>query len=244
MVTIAQILEPEWNLLLVKRDPVSDVVGVGLEGKPLVVPERYHGGLTRPRTGRILKAGPDAHRRLSPGRRVVFQALSGTPLAMGGDRDTLLLPPMEVLALFPEGLEDEDLDHELVAKLEPPPGHLLVKRLEVPVRRGRIIIPDGVKVQTRSSEAIVLSAGADAGDRFRSGDHVFLAGTVSRAFSVGLHDDTEVTRVTPGMIQGRLYVQTEHPIEREPEFEGVMKEVQPELDDSGKFLEGDPRAPQ
>lgn len=45
------------------------------------------------------------------------------------------------------------------AQLVAPPGYLLVERVEMAVRRGRIIVPEGIKMSTRSCEAIVVSVG-------------------------------------------------------------------------------------
>ena len=72
---------------------------------------------------------------------------------------------------------------ELLPLAYAPPHRLLVKRLEMPVRRGRILIPDTFNTATRSYEAVIVSVG-DGTFTFPwvEGDVVFLAPSVSRCF--------------------------------------------------------------
>lgn len=75
---------------------------------------------------------------------------------------------------------------DLIPSILPPPGRLLVRRREMPVMRGLIIIPDGFNTSTRSNEAEVFSIGSEEGCKFRyewkKGDGVFLSPSVSRHF--------------------------------------------------------------
>ena len=64
-----------------------------------------------------------------------------------------------------------------------PPHSLLVRRLEMPVRRGLIIIPDGINTSTRSNEAIIVRVGEGQYlYPWVEGDRVFLSPSVSRCF--------------------------------------------------------------
>jgi hypothetical protein len=246
--SIADILSPEWEGLLVLREPQSMVVGVGLEGKGIIRPDTSRDAI-RPRIGKVIKWGPDAppfYRR--KGLRVLFAPMSGTVLGtVGGTgkdeegRDIVLLPPAEVLCVM-SGVEnvDDPLSLNWVDHAIPPPGHLLVERAEKPLLRGRIIIPDGSNAATRSAEAEVVGAARDT-SRFAEGDGVLLGGGVGRSIPFGLRGERVFYRCTPRQILGRLegkLTETVTPEESAARHAAdIMQPVEAALD------EGDPRLP-
>lgn len=65
--------------------------------------------------------------------------------------------------------------------VEAPPGRILVHRLEMPLRAGKIIIPDGYTRSTIANEAQVISTG-EGTTLFQVGERVFLSPSVSRFF--------------------------------------------------------------
>lgn len=75
------------------------------------------------------------------------------------------------------------IDKSLLPLVSAPPHSLLVQRLEMPVRRGLIIIPDGVNTSTRSNEAVIVRVGSGQYQHpWVEGDRVFLSPSVSRCF--------------------------------------------------------------
>lgn len=77
------------------------------------------------------------------------------------------------------------IQSNVLSSLRAPAGKLLVTRLEMPIQRGRIIIPDGINTTTRASEAVVICAGEGSfAYPWVEGDVVFLAPSVSRHFEV------------------------------------------------------------
>lgn len=67
------------------------------------------------------------------------------------------------------------------SRVEAPPGRILVHRLEMPLRRGKIIIPEGYNRSTIANEAQVISTGEGV-TLFQVGERVFLSPSVSRFF--------------------------------------------------------------
>lgn len=199
---IEDIFAPEWDLLLVEREKKGDVVGVGLGGQSIVTPDAG-----KSQVGRILRVGPDVPAWYVVGRRVVFGIHSGTRIELPGqrDRDVLIIPREEIMAMM-DGEEDAGellglswKDHVLA-----PPGKLLVERMEAPLARGRIIIPDGIATSRRSSEGRVHRVGPGAGERFPEGDQVFIAGNVSRNFPLGYREEERLYVCSPGQLSGHI----------------------------------------
>lgn len=246
MSQISDLLQPEWGYLLIQKDPESEIIGMGLDGNPLVAPEGYR-DRSRPSTGIVLKAGPGAP--YPPGIWVVFDSHSGTDLALGGDRDKILLESSQVLAwVAKEDIEElreiESLgaDQEpTVAVLNASPGFMLVERAEMPIHRGRIIIPDGVNVHTRSSEAEVIAVGTQESP-YKEGDNVFLAGSVSKSFNCGPGFARRFWRCTPQQIPARILQEPAEPIVAENNPLAGMKELRQQVDHDRAWDEGDPRA--
>lgn len=244
MPSIADLLAPEWGNLLVQRDVSSDVIGVGMGGQALVAAERYR---QRPNCGVILKRGPQAPACYQPGVWVLWSDGAATALAMGGDREAVLLASEYVLAWCEvEGYRTPpprtdigapDLSSEgLVPFLEAPPGRYLVERREMPVERGRIIIPDGVNLNTRSCEAEVISSSVDG--PFQPGDGVFLAGSVSKSFWVG---HRRLWVVLPGQIPARLLEEPSEPLRPAEGVSVGMMDLLVNEDRDAAVDEGDPR---
>lgn len=79
------------------------------------------------------------------------------------------------------------------------PGRLLVQRLEMPIARGRIILPEGSRKNTRSGEAIIKSLGEGASElaglTLAVGDQVLLSGLVGRPIKFGLREEVELLDV-------------------------------------------------
>ena len=143
------------------------------------------------------------------------------------------------------------LDTPLVA----PPGHLLVEREEMPLQRGRIHIPAGIRMSTRSCEAVVRSVGeglvatpVEGGSSWRQplrelfseGDRVFLAAGAGRPIKLGLRGERTLYRITPSMVLARIVGEAATGIE--------SKGIQPqeiadwEIEAASVIDEGEPEA--
>jgi hypothetical protein len=72
----------------------------------------------------------------------------------------------------------------LADKIEPCPGQLLVERLEMPVQRGRIILPNRAR-DVKSAEAVVVAPGVGLADEFPAGTVVVLSSSVQRDIQLG-----------------------------------------------------------
>jgi len=240
MPAIADLLQPEWANLLVRRDASSDVVGVGLGGQALVTAERYR---QRPNSGVILKAGPQAPACYQPGCWVLWGEGSATALGMGGDQEVVLLNAQYVLAwvdgvVTPDLSEADVANEDVIPFLQAPPGSYLVERREMPVQRGRIYIPDGARLHTRSCEAEIISSSTDG--PFAEGDAVFLAGSVSKSFWIG---HRRLWVVLPGQIPARLLQEPAEVITPSEGISAGMPDLLTNQDRDGRFDEGDARAP-
>lgn len=246
MPTIADLLEPEWGNMLIRRDKPSDVVGVGLGGQALVSAERYR---QRPNSGVVLKRGPQAPVAYQPGCWVLWGEGSATALGLSGEQEVVLLNAQYVLALVPVAARlsadipgqvfCDTADETVIPFLQAPPGSYLVERREMPIQRGRIYIPDGVNLHTRSCEAEVISSSADGGP-FAEGDAVFLAGSVSKSFWIG---HRRLWVVLPGQIPARLLADPADVISPSEGISAGMADLLAGQDLDSRFDEGDPRAP-
>lgn len=99
------------------------------------------------------------------------------------------------------------------APLVAPPGYLLVERVAMATRRGRIIVPEGIKMSTRSCEAVVVSVGKGVYRGWQEGDRVFLAAGVGRPIKLGVREERTVYRITTSMVLARIVANTEAGIE-------------------------------
>lgn len=88
------------------------------------------------------------------------------------------------------------------------PGRLLVQRLEMPIARGRIILPESSRRNTRSGEAIVKSVGEGAsaivGYDLEPGCQVLLSGLTGRPIKFGLREEVELLDIPAGAVLALL----------------------------------------
>lgn len=85
--------------------------------------------------------------------------------------------------------------------LSPPPGYLLVERLENPLQRGRIIIPDWERHRA-SDVAVVLSSSVED---YTPGDHILLGASVTRSIHLGERGEKVVRRVAAAQVLARVH---------------------------------------
>jgi co-chaperonin GroES (HSP10) len=208
-------------------------------------------------TARVLAVGPES-RSYQGGERVVLSLFSGTTLALEGidvEDQVRVVKPEHVLALLPEWDSSGEVhigrlglaDWACSEWAKAPPAHLLVEREEMPLQRGKIVIPPNTRTQTRAHEAVVVHVGAGV-EGFEPGERVLLTTMVlGRSVAFGIHPCRTLWLVTPSQVlcklrgepeEGKMLTnQGEHalahwqesPILTEPETGG------PALD------EGDPR---
>jgi co-chaperonin GroES (HSP10) len=87
------------------------------------------------------------------------------------------------------------------------PGRLLVKRLEMPLLRGRILLPESTRRGTRSAEATIVSLGAgveNMPEDFQVGDQVLLSGLVGRTIKFGLREEVELLDLPATAVVAKL----------------------------------------
>jgi hypothetical protein len=87
------------------------------------------------------------------------------------------------------------------------PGRLLVKRLEMPLLRGRILLPESTRRGTRSAEATVESVGAgveNMPEEFQVGDQVILSGIVGRVVRFGIREEIELLDLPASAVVAKL----------------------------------------
>jgi co-chaperonin GroES (HSP10) len=175
--SIFDILKPSRTWMLVREFERSSMMGT------LHRPEKYEDS-SRPRSGVVMSVGP-AVMCLKPGNVAIWGFHSGQVNKMG-NQAAVMLPEEEVMAY----VESEDLlpsahpDESWIEHLKPRTGQALVERLEQPIRRGRIHIPEGVSASTRSREAVVVAV-ADNVTSVEPGDGVLLGNSVGRILNLG-----------------------------------------------------------
>lgn len=136
------------------------------------------------------------------------------------------------------------LDLELIELLEPKPNEVLVERLEMPMRRGSIILPSGPRELNRTMEAVVLHS-RDKG--FKAGDRVLLTAGVTRCITFGAHHQRHVWIANASNIAAKIREFPDDPIAyTDPSHQKDFTSRDLEEIDAGHlgFEDGDPRAVQ
>jgi co-chaperonin GroES (HSP10) len=80
------------------------------------------------------------------------------------------------------------------------PGRLLVERLEMPIVRGRIYLPDGVRTKTRSSEAVIVSVGEGVDERLSPGTQVLISPIAGRTITFGVREERKLVDISAGAV--------------------------------------------
>jgi hypothetical protein len=102
-------------------------------------------------------------------------------------------------------MKEQSLPLELLEYAVAKPGEILVERVEMPARRGAILLPYATREYNRAAEAVVRSSRADDDD-YSTGDAVVLTGTVSRFMHFGDGDARRTLWIaTPQHILMRLH---------------------------------------
>lgn len=154
MTDIAYTLRPKRSLLFVRDDEVSN---------------RTRGGIFMPEesstswTGVILDKGPWVKDEdFAVGQRVIWRPHTGNLVGHEGtskEGAIRILDEGQILGVLelrdPASIPSAEWLDSVAAR----PGRVLVQRVEQPIVRGGIILPDGAKVHVRSQEVIVRSVG-------------------------------------------------------------------------------------
>ncbi len=247
MPKLEDIFTPEWDYLLIERERPSNVLAAGRrlgseDEYEIVAPDTSRkSGETR--TGRILLIGPDVPPFYAIGHRAIFSSMGGTKLSLehhADGRELWLLSRREVFAVMDGDESDDTLAEDWPSHMSPPPGKLLVERCELPITRGRIIIPDGVNLSARSNEALVVAVGPDV-TKFQVGDGVYLAESIGKFIPIN-RDKRRLYLADLAQILGRV---------DNPTGGGVIGEQHPLMgadtlprEEEDRLDEGDPRLPQ
>jgi len=96
----------------------------------------------------------------------------------------------------------------LADSAEAPPGYLLVERAEIPLRRGKIALPESYRGKTRSVEAVIVSVSTPVGDFF-VGDRVLLAHASGDEVKFGERGERSLWKVSPRSVIALLYEEGE-----------------------------------
>lgn len=184
--SIADVVSPQQDYLLVRRHTHSRQVGVGEGGRPLVAPDTA-ADLQPCRSGVVLKAGPYAS--YEPGTVIAFGNFAMTVLEHetgipGKSEDVAigLVASTDVLCRFATEIarDDDERNGERNGETGPevlpaaplslpgarfaraPRGMLLVERSALPGARGRILLAGTYSGSVQSLEATIV----DTGDSF------------------------------------------------------------------------------
>lgn len=169
-----------YNLAVVRDELPTEIGGI-------LVPDRASRLAT---AGRVVGVGDRLDDRMSwpVGTKVWFREYSGTQLKIRG-ASVLLLEIGEVLAREYEG-----------EGLEAMPGSLLVRREEMPEKRGSVWLPAGFRFHTLSATAEVVHVGVGV-EGYSAGDRVLLAANAGRAVEV---EGVPLQRVFPSQVLLRM----------------------------------------
>lgn len=216
--------KPFRSYVLVKQDPPRDSTASGLH-----IPEK---ALPPPWSGVVLDRGPFASPSIQVGGRILWQPRGGHLIGaegIGGKEHAIrMLDESQVLALLdPQAPESPSLSHDDWASLvHALPGWVLVERVEMPITRGRIHLPDSVSVHVRSNEVLVRSVGDDpAADHLRVGQRCYLGGAIGDKLRFGDRGETQLWRVPPDCLLGEIVGDEAPPLQ--PEDPEALLSVSP-----------------
>lgn len=226
---------PAWAYLLVKRDEVSEVISpTGIIGSKQTL-ERH-----KPRSGKIIAAGPDCPKEYAPGVRVAFNLHSGFQWTVNGDPNYVLLPSSEVMA-YAVDWEGSMEDGDALAHLEPPPGCMLVERLPLD-DSGAILRTGNHAASTQSPFAEVHKVAPNAPGPFKKGETVFLSQGVSRGIGLGFVGERPILTVHPTQVLGWVK-EAASSVQVIPDDVDASQALRAEHAIDDRFDQGDPRAP-
>lgn len=206
---IESLIDPAGDRMLVRRDPPSRQLGVGLGGRAIIAADTMQ-DMQPCRTGVVLKCGPSA--TYTPGTRVAFGNFALMVLEeekaendADGDSAIGLLNSSEVLCSFaaPEEELARPLSVDGIAHARAPYGMMLVERSQIPNKRGAILLPHSYVSSIRSREAAVIDVhpilGAEVAHRYL-GATVMLHESVGRAIPFGLHKERLLFSISPSQV--------------------------------------------
>lgn len=235
---LADILIPQHDFLIVRRDPESRQIG------RLFAPDNAQ--LQPCLSGTVLRCGPSAP--FGEGERVAFgryamRVLRRATAEAGDDScDVGLLASSEVLCTF--AATEEELPVPLADAgapyAVPPAGRMLVERHET-ATMGRLLIPDTFTSSVRSLEATVVSSGHPD---YEPGDVVLLSPNVGKHVPFGITGARTLYLVTHDQVVARIAPQAsvgDLPLPEDSllQFRGPIRQP-----DDLRWDEGDPKAPQ
>lgn len=232
---------PLWDNLLVKDDEQPEDLGAGI-----VRPGTAQG--PKARSGVIVSSGEGVSWPFLIGTRIIYGALDGVDVTRAGEVDPLVghrvVSQMAILAHMDGGEPMNDVMGESWKEhICPNPGTVLAERAAQPITRGLIFVPDGVRLSSRSSEAILWDVASDVAC-FDPGERVFLAGSVSRSIPLGRREDIVLWVLRPREITGKVLVDPEREIEVEEYGHlAAAEDLRRQAKDLTAFEEGDTRAP-
>lgn len=244
MRTVAEILTPHRDLVMVLEDEATTMTRTGLH-----VPD----DLLRPGTGTILDVGP-RHRESPdyyPGRRVLFRPGTGSFVGFEGtskEGAIRFFNPHQIHGFLDECNTDEVPWEEWAKHAVAPPGYLLVERVEMPIERGLVLLPDGARVHVRSNEAIVRSIGRGVvwsdidPEGFWLGQRITINGPLGDELRFGARGEVRLWKISPDMTQATVNVEEASlRVEGEDALRSADLSEIPPAPDVPVVSEGDPR---
>lgn len=126
--------------------------------------------------------------------------------------------------------------------MPPEPSSMLCERLEMPMRRGLILLPHATREYNRCHEAVVIHSAV--GSDFCDGDKVLITASAQLAVTFGYgKDERTLYVVTPHQVLMKLRSFDEKPVEKGTphHLAGFGSRDHEEFAEAGKrFDEGDP----
>lgn len=243
MSDVRYVLKPHRSLLMVQEDPTPDRTDGGL-----FVPDQS----MVPWTGVILDRGPWVGDDYSLGRRIMFRSRGGYLVGsegVGTREGAVRFIDQSLVLGFIDGEETLSLPSaEWAERAVAPPGTLLVERVEMPIRRGRIILPDGARIHVRSNETLIRSIGTGV-EGYSLGQRVLIAHSVGDELRFGDRGEIRLWKVHPDMILADVIEETpdlrvygDDPLTDPGVVSDIVSSI--DLDESMAYDEGDSRGPQ
>lgn len=192
-------LKPVRALLLVKEDPAKDRTDSGLH-----LPDDSK----VPWTGVIQDRGPQALEENWVGRRVMWRPRGGFLVGkegIGRGGALRLVDASLVLGFLDERdiLSMASADWAKYAKA--PAFHLLVERVEQPVTRGSIVLPDGARTHVRSNEVLVRHVGPGV-EGYEAEDRLLISFATGQELTFGDRGEVKLLKITPSDVIARVLV--------------------------------------
>ena len=227
-------LKPVRSLLLVREDPAKDRTDSGLH-----LPDDSK----VPWTGVIQDRGPRAPEENWIGRRIMWRPRGGFLVGSEGigKKGALRLVDASLVLGFLDEKDALSLPSAAWADhAKAPAYHLLVERVEQPITRGSIILPDSARVHVRSNEVLVRHVGPGVED-YAAGDRLLISFATGHELVFGDRGEVKLLKITEEDVISRVLVEDSSLLVHGEDPASLLPEFPMPEDVEYSFDEGDAR---